>query len=158
MKILLSVLLTAIVLIFTGCAVHQPGYETPVVTITSFEAIPSQGVMPRFSIGLHIVNPNRSPLHLKGVSYTITLENHDVLTGVSNKLPQIEPYGEGDVVLNASIDLFNSIRLFNDLIRNKQGSSLDYAFKAKLDAGTLYPLIRVEKKGTFSLQEPDKIN
>ena len=158
MKTVYTFLLVTFVLIVTGCALHQPGYEKPVVSITSFQAIPSEGVLPKFKIGLHIVNPNRSALNLKGVSYTISLEDHNVLTGVSNKLPQIEPYGEGDVVLNASVDLFNSIRLFNSLIQNKQKKALSYSFKAKLDAGTLYPLIRVEKKGTLSLQEPGKTN
>ncbi len=153
MKKLFSVLILTTLMILTGCATHQPGYETPVVTITSFNAIPSKSVMPQFEIGLHIVNPNRSPLNLKGVAYTIALEGHNILTGVSNELPQIDPYGEGDVVLNASVDLFNSIGLFNDLIRNQKKSQLNYSFKAKLDAGALYPLIRVEKKGTLSFKD-----
>jgi len=136
-----------------GCATHQPGYETPVVTLTSFDAVPSAGVMPQFKIGLHIVNPNRSPLNLKGVAYTIALEGHDILTGVSNDLPQIAPYGEGDVVLNASVDLFSSIGFFSDLIQNQKRKQLTYNFKAKLDAGALYPLIRVEKKGTLSFKD-----
>ena len=71
-----------------GCASLQSGYETPVVTITSFDAIPTNGI-PQFKIGLHIVNPNRTPLDLKGVSYTIALEGHKIMTGVSNKLPHI---------------------------------------------------------------------
>lgn len=136
-----------------GCASLRTGYETPVVTITSFETLPSQGIMPRFRIDLHIVNPNRSPLKLNGISYTIALEDHNILTGVSNKLPQIEPYGEGDVSLDTSVDLFSSIRFLSDIIQNKKNKSLTYTFKAKLDTGTLYPLIKVEKRGTLSLDD-----
>ena len=153
MKKHLTLLILVIVFSIIGCATRQNGYETPVVTITSFDAIPTQGVLPQFEIGLHIVNPNRSPLILQGVSYTISLEGHNILTGVSNKLPEIEPYGEGDVILTASVDLFNSISFFSDLIHNQERKALTYAFKAKLDAGALYPLIRVEKKGTLSLQD-----
>lgn len=155
MKTYASVICFLILLSVLGCATHQSGYEPPVVSITSFDAIPSKGVLPQFQIGLHIVNPNRSALELKGISYTIALEGHNVLTGVSNNLPPIEPYDTGDVVLNASVDMFNSIRFFNSLIRNQQRDALTYAFKAKLDAGTLYPLIRVEKTGTLSLKNPD---
>ena len=86
----------------TGCAGLQTDYETPIVSITSFKAIPGEGMVPRFEIGLHIVNPNRSALDLKGIAYTINLEGHNLLTGVSNKLPRIEAYGEGDISLFTS--------------------------------------------------------
>ena len=147
--------LFALALLFTlSCATLQPGYETPTVSITSFEAIPSQGMIPQFQIGLHIVNPNRSPLNLKGISYTITLEGHKIMTGVSNQLPQIEAYGEGDVVLNASVDLFSSIGFFTDLMRHQKKNRISYSLNAKLDAGSLHPLIRVSKKGEISLTQP----
>ncbi len=134
-----------------GCAPLQTGYETPVVTITSFEAIPTNNIIPQFKIGLHIVNPNRTQLILKGIAYTIALEGHKIMTGVSNKLPVVEAYGEGDVVLTASVDLFSGIGFFSDLIRSKKKESLSYSFDAKLDPGALKPLIRVSKKGSFSL-------
>lgn len=142
------------ILIASGCSSLQPGYETPVVSITSFEAIPTKGIIPQFQIGLHIVNPNRSALNLKGVSYTIALEGHKVMTGVSNQLPQIDPYGEGDVLLTASIDLFNSIGFFTDLVTTRKKEKISYSLTAKLDAGTLHPLIRVTRKGELSLTQP----
>ncbi len=148
----ICVALASLLMIITfGCSSLQSGYEPPAVTISSFEAIPTQGMIPKFKIGLHIVNPNRTPLDLKGVAYTIALEGHKIMTGVSNKLPHIEAYGEGDVELNAVVDLFSSIGFFTDLIRNKQGDTVNYSFKAKLDAGTFHPIIRVGKEGKFSL-------
>ncbi|MCD4720011.1 MAG: LEA type 2 family protein [Desulfobacula sp.] len=155
-KIICYVLFSLSLLFTLSCATLQPGYETPTVSITSFEAIPSQGMIPQFQIGLHIVNPNRSPLDLKGISYTITLEGHKIMTGVSNQLPRIEAYGEGDVVLNASVDLFSSIGFFTDLIRNQKKDMISYSLNAKLDAGSLHPLIRVTKKGKISLTQPNQ--
>ncbi len=146
-------LLFLFILFISGCATLQPGYETPVVSITTFETIPTQGLIPRFHIGLHIVNPNRSPLNLKGIAYTISLEGHKIMTGVSNKLPMIEPYGEGDVLLNASVDLLSGIVFFTDLIRTKNKSKISYSLKTKLDAGSLHPLIRVTKKGEIFLNQ-----
>jgi len=140
-------------LYISGCATLQPGYETPVVSITAFEAIPSQGMTPQFKINLHIVNPNRSPLDLKGISYTIFLEGHKILTGVSNKLPKIDAYGEGDVQLNASVDLFSSIQFFTDLMRSPDKNQISYRFTAKLDAGGLLPLIRTSKDGKISFKQ-----
>ncbi len=147
----LAALFVLISIFAVGCAPIQPGYETPVVTISSFEALPTDGVLPRFKIGLHIVNPNRTPLELKGIAYTIALEGHKIMTGVANKLPVIEAYGEGDVTLNAAVDLFSSIGFVTDLIRNQQRETLTYSFTAKLDAGTFHPLIRVAKEGQLSL-------
>ncbi|ACN14363.1 hypothetical protein HRM2_12510 [Desulforapulum autotrophicum HRM2] len=150
-----ALLLVSLFLVFiNGCAALQPGYETPVVTISSFEAIPAQGMVPQFQIGLHIVNPNRSALNLKGVSYTISLEGHQLMTGVSNQLPKIEPYGEGDVVLNATVSLFNGILFLKDLVGNQQRKEIAYTLKAKLDAGNLHPLIRVTQKGSLSFKQP----
>ena len=44
-------LLLPIVFIFSSCAPLQPGFETPVVSISSFEALPSQGVVPQLKLG-----------------------------------------------------------------------------------------------------------
>ena len=150
-KIFFTSFLVTIAFIFSSCAPLQPGFETPVVSISSVEALPSQGVVPQFEIGLHIVNPNRTALNLKGVVYTISLEGHKLLTGVANELPVIEAYGEGDILLNASVDLLSSIGFFTDLIRNQSLEKISYQIDVKLDVGTLYPFIRVTKEGELSL-------
>jgi LEA14-like dessication related protein len=134
-----------------GCAGLQTDYESPIVSVTSFKAIPGEGMAPRFQIGLHIVNPNRSDLNLKGIAYTVNLEGHSLLTGVSNKLPRIEAYGEGDILLEASVDFFNSMGFFADLAKNQNRETFAYSLDAKLDVGTLHPIIRISKKGNISL-------
>ncbi len=141
-------------LLVSGCTHLQSGYEKPVVSITSFKALPANGMIPQFEIGLRIVNPNRSALVLKGISYTIALEGHKIMTGVSNELPMIDAYGEGKVVLKASVDLFSSIRFITDLMGKKKRNKISYSFNAKLDAGTLHPLIRIKEKGEVSLTQP----
>lgn len=139
--------------VLSGCAPLHPRYESPVVTITSFDAVPTRGLAPNFRIGLRVINPNRTELRLHGLSYSIALEGHTVMTGVSNQLPVIPAYGEGEVVLNASVDLFSSVGFITDLIRNKGKSPISYELKTKLDAGTFHPLIRVSRKGSLSLSE-----
>jgi LEA14-like dessication related protein len=112
--------------------------------------LPGDTLVPTFEIGLHITNPNRSPLKLNGVSYTVELEGFQIISGVSNQLPQIEAYAEGDLLLRARPDLFNTINLFTQLISQPRDS---FAFKleARLDVGALLPRIRVEKSGQVSL-------
>ncbi len=146
--LVLSLFMTGI---FIGCVALQTDYETPSVSVSSFEAVPGEGVLPQFEIGLHIINPNRTALELRGVAYTVSIEGHKLLTGVSNDLPVIEPYGTGDVLLQGSVDGLSSISFFTYLIRSKNKDNFSYSLDAKLDAGTLYPIIRVNKKGKIAL-------
>jgi len=105
---------------------------------------------PRFEIGLHVINPNRMALDLAGLSYTVSLEGHQILSGVANDLPAIDAYGEGDVTLLATADLFNSISLFADLVRQPR-DNFSYELEAILDLGGIYPNVNVDKKGQISL-------
>ena len=146
----LTIAIVTAAVLLAGCAGLRPGWETPTVTVKSVRAIPSQGVLPEFEIDLHVVNPNREKLKLAGVSYTVSLEGHELIKGVGNDLPVIEGYGEGDITLNASADLFAGVGLIRELM-STQKNTLSYEFEAKLDPGALRPAIRVKDTGKVSL-------
>lgn len=149
----MSRIATAIVIVtilLAGCAGMRPGWETPTVTVKAVRAIPSDGMLPEFEIDLHVVNPNREALKLVGVSYTVSLEGHELIQGVGNDLPVIDGYGEGDITLNASADLFAGVGLIRELM-SSQKDTLSYSFEAKLDPGALRPSIRVKDAGEVSL-------
>lgn len=136
--------------LLAGCASLRPDFEQPLVNVTSFRVIPANNPVPKFEIGLHVINPNRSALKLHGISYHVELEGHRVLTGVANELPVIAAYGEGDVLLQASPDLFSTINLFADLMKQPR-DMFRFNFEARLDVGGLLPKIRVQKSGEISL-------
>jgi LEA14-like dessication related protein len=136
--------------LLAGCATLSPDFEQPSVSVSSFRMLPSNNIVPKFEIGLHVINPNRVPLKLFGMSYEVELEGHRVLTGVANELPQISAYGEGDVLLQAAPDLFSSISLFTDLM-NQPREKFNFKFAARLDVGKFLPKIRVEKTGQIGL-------
>lgn len=138
-------------LLLSACAFLQPDFAEPTVTVTSFRALPTDNLVPRFEIGLHVVNPNRSALSLLGLSYTVELEGHRILSGVANQLPVIAAYGEGDLLLQASPDLFSTINLFSELMTQPR-KSFRFTLTALLDVGRLLPKIRVEKRGEITLQ------
>jgi len=154
-RILSKRLLIVVIIGFAGvlqaCAGLRPGYETPTVTINSFRALPSQGALPNFEIGLHVVNPNREALKLRGVSYTVSLGGHELIKGVGNELPVIEAYGEGSLTLTASPNLFAGIRLVTDLM-SSANDKVPYKLEAKLDVGRIQPAIRVSDSGEISLR------
>ena len=138
--------LLVLLLTLAGCSGLEPGYEPPAVGLTSFRALPGEGLAPRFEIGLHIINPNRDVLHLAGLVYSIKLEGHRVLTGVRRDLPVIPGYGEADVTLVATTDLLSSIRLLGDLLEQPR-DTFHYEFDAKLDPGGLRPTLHVQEQG-----------
>ena len=77
-----GLLLSFFAFFLQACATLDPDYEEPVVTISSFRALPSEGAMPSFEIGLHILNPNSSSLQLEGIVYTVSVQGHDLVKGV----------------------------------------------------------------------------
>jgi LEA14-like dessication related protein len=125
-------------------------YDPPTVTVKSFRPAPSQGAMPDFEIVLNVINPNREPLELEGIAYTVSLNGRDLIKGVGNDLPVIEGYGSGDFTLTASISLYSGIRFFNDMTKSKDGS-IQYELEAKLDIGSFRPAIRIKETGDFSM-------
>ena len=137
----------ALFISISGCAGLEPGFEAPTVGVSSFRILPSEGAaVPRFEIGLHIVNPNSEALALQGIVYTVALEGHKVLTGASSDLPVIGAYDEGDVTLIATTNLLSGINLFASLM-NQPRESIAYDLEAKLDIGGLRPRIQVRETG-----------
>ena len=136
--------------LLAGCGALRPGFETPTVTVSSFRTIPSEGALPEFEIGLRVTNPNREALKLRGVSYTVSLNDRELINGVANDLPVIEGYGQGDVILTAAPNLVAGIRFVSDLV-NRPGDTVSYRLEARLDPGALFPTIRVTDSGEISL-------
>lgn len=136
------------ILYLSACATMPDDFEEPSVSVTSFTPKNSAGITPQFEIILHITNPNREPLTLEGMSYTIHLDGNKVMAGVSNDLPTIEPYGEADVTLHATANLLGGFQLITGMM-NQAKEHMDYEFKAKLDIGAFMPRIVVIRKGTL---------
>jgi hypothetical protein len=137
-------------LLLQACATLGPDYEKPTVTLSSFRALPAQGGMPTFEIGLHILNPNASAIRLEGIVYTVSIQGHDVVKGVGRDFPVIEGYTEQTVKLTATANLLAGIRLVMDLM-NTPGQDLGYEFEARLDTGGIGRDIRVRESGTFRM-------
>lgn len=137
-----------LIIYLSACATVPSDFEEPSVSVTSFTPKNSAGITPQFEIVLHITNPNREPLELEGMSYTIHLDGNKVMSGVSNDLPTIEPYGEADVTLNATANLLGGFQLLTGLM-NQTKEHIEYEFNARLDIGAFMPRIDVVRKGVL---------
>jgi LEA14-like dessication related protein len=132
-----------------SCQTLNPDYEIPTVVMSSFKAIPSEGVIPSFEIGLHIINPNPEPLKLEGVVYSIALQGHELVKGVGKGYPEIEGYSEGYITLTASANLLRGIQFITGMAQDED-KQLEYAFNAKLDVGGFFPSLKVSETGSFN--------
>jgi len=147
-----SILALTFTLLVSACATLSPDYEEPTVMLSSFKALPSEGMVPVFEIGLRIINPNSQPLNLEGIVYTISLEGYELVKGVGKDFPVIEGYSEGAVKLTAAANLLAGIRFVTNMMQ-EQRDSFDYEFKAKLDLGGLHPSIRIKENGQINLNK-----
>lgn len=140
--------------VLSACATLSPDYEEPTVTLSSFRALPSEGMAPSFEIGLRILNPNAQSLDLQGIVYTISLNGYELVKGVGKDFPVIEGYTESDVKLTASANLLAGMRFVHNMMQSHDGS-FEYEFKAKLDLGGLYPSIKIRETGNINLNGPN---
>ena len=133
----------------TGCATLRPSFETPSVNVTTFKLLSIDSLMLQFEIGLRVVNPNAEKLSLRGMTYKVFLNGHDVVQGTATDLPVVPAYGEAEFKVNASVGLFEGMRFLNDMLKSA-GGQVAYRVQANLDIGALYPMVKIEKNGKFS--------
>tara|TARA_R110001599_G_scaffold353795_1_gene597858 strand:- start:5714 stop:6178 length:465 start_codon:yes stop_codon:yes gene_type:complete len=146
---LLALLLMSILI--AGCATLTEPMDPPRVSLEDFSSLPSEGAGPRVQIKLRIQNPNEQTLNIAGISYGIELAGQEVITGVSKDIPVIEGYSEGVVTLDASLQLFQVLRLLASLGQTT-ADDLTYRFTAKIDFRGLIPTQRVEEEGQITLK------
>ncbi|TKB11717.1 LEA type 2 family protein [Desulforhopalus sp. IMCC35007] len=112
LKFIRIIPLICLFLFISSCASFVPYKEKPTVGLKTFQLMPGDGLIPKFAIGLHIINPNRESLKIEGLYYTVSIEGHKVLAGVANDLPKIRGYGEGDISIEATVDLLGGARAY----------------------------------------------
>ena len=138
-------------MILTGCVTIPTDFVQPGVAVVSVTPRDWNSFAPEFEIVLRVTNPNRRPLKIVGLSYTIDLEGNRVIEGVGSELPKIAAYGEADVTLRARADLFGGLNLLSGLLAAPT-DQIDFEFKAQIDVGAFYPMINIRKTGAISVQ------
>ena len=106
----------------------------------SFRSIASQSGTPRFEIKLRVTNPNKQPLDVAGIGYSVEIQGKELVSGVTNDVPLVEAYSEEVVTLEASLQLFQLLRLVTSLA-TVESDALAYRFSAKIDFKGFTPTI-----------------
>lgn len=140
-------------LMLSSCASLTPEFDPPKVSVDGIESLPGTEGIPRFLIKLRVANPNKQTLDIAGIAYSISILDKELISGVSNKIPVIDPYSEGVVELEASLQLFQIIRLITGLAQNQNLERLEYSFDAKIDFNGFIPTQRVKETGEINLSQ-----
>lgn len=136
-------------LLVSGCA-NLIDFEEPSVELVGIEALPSEGIEPRFQVTLRIVNPNQGAMTIDGVYYQLSLRDKDFMTGATSTSTTVPGYGENTLKLQASIGVMKMLSLMGDFIRNPDNTKLDYHFKAKINVRELMVPLHITKQGDVS--------
>ena len=137
--------------LLAGCASLTPEIDPPKITLESLAPLHSEGGAPRFEIKLRIANPNKQSFDIAGISYGVEIQGKELISGVTNDVPELAPYSEEMVTLEAGLQLFQIVRLLAGLGK-EAGDSLDYRFTAKVDFNGFVPTQRIEETGSFTLK------
>ena len=145
------ILLFTCALSLIGCASLMGDFDPPSVAVENVRSLPGEGGAPRFLITLRIVNPNKQSLDIVGISYSLEILGKRLISGVSNEIPRLEAYSEQTVDIEASVRLFELLRLFASL-GMEPTDQLDYRLTAKIDFKGMMPTQRVEETGLIALK------
>ena len=141
-------LLSALTLLLSACASLPAGdFDEPVVDVVGLQPVAGSGLEARFAISLRVVNPNSTPLEVKGIYYELDIEGNRLLSGASSEPVTVPGYGEEILRVEASTSMFGSFSLIRELMTNPPDDGLDYALNAKLSLQGLGRAIRVERSG-----------
>jgi LEA14-like dessication related protein len=138
-------------LVLAGCSSLQPKLEQPTVKVAGLQLLPAQGLSQPIEVNLLIANPNDRDLTLRGMSYTVGIENFDVLSGVSDQLPTLTAYKETPVKVVVTANVLQLVRLIEHFGRNGVKENVNYNFSAKLDFSAWLPDLRINEKGSIPL-------
>jgi len=123
--------------------------EPPRVALVSLSAPTLSNLEALFSVKLRITNPNSIPLPLKGMNYSLALNNYSVFQGVSNNLPTIAAYGEEVVELSVSTNLLSAPKFLLDLA-SKPDQAINYNFSSKVDLKGALPSFNIKESGEIT--------
>ena len=135
-------------LVFSGgCATLFGEQDPPAISMESFRTVTSEeSGFPRFEVTLRVANPNKTALKIAGIAYSIEILGKELIMGVTDEVPVIEPYSEELVKLEAGLQVVGILRLMASL-GTPPKEAMDYRFSAQIDFESFLPTQRIDHTG-----------
>lgn len=132
-----------------GCSnMPRADFDPPEVSLQSLRPLSVSGSEARFEIGLRVLNPNAIALDIEGLYFEVFLHDSKVLSGTGSKGARIPAYGEGELMLEASLGMLRAISVIREL-SDKSDGRIPYRLTTKISLAQLPYALRLEDSGVI---------
>src|ERR1700749_1461972 len=132
-----------------GCSLFVPKLETPQLSIVNVQVLKSDLWHQELRVRMRVQNPNNRALPIKGITYSLDVDDQEFAHGQSGASFVVPALGE------AEFDMSVSANMASMLVKllGQGGSRMDYHLSARiaLSAGLLRS-IPFDERGSFKLQ------
>ncbi len=142
-----KVFIVGLMLTVASCASINPLKDLD-VKLVGIVPTKTQGFTQQFTLKLLVTNPNAFDLDIEGVNFNLDVADQKVMKGVSNSVPVLKAYSETPVSLNASVGLFDLLKLFT-LIGQAPIETFKYNLTTEIDPNGFVPF-NISREGALS--------
>ena len=114
-------------LALSACAQLAGLEESPRVTLATFKPLEFGLLEQRYSAVLRIQNPNKVPLVIQGLDYTIAVNDRDFARGLSNHDIEIPAFGEQTL----EVDMVSTLVSLIEQLRGLESGKLSYRLSGR---------------------------
>ena len=143
-------LLIITALSISGCTSLNQLTEPPHISVVHFKLIDIKLLEQEYELTLRVQNQNDTPLAIKGLSYTLEINNSKLAQGVSNQPVSIPAFSEKKLKLTMISGTFGIVRQLQSLEQSNQ-SALNYRISGKLSLDNQLIPLYFEKTGSLDL-------
>ena len=118
----------------TACSFFGGYEEIPRVSLVSIQPLEMGLLEQRYGLQLRIMNPNDETIPMKGLSYSIDINDHEFAYGVSRQPISIPPFSEALLDVEVVSNLLNVLRQFQEM-SDATNESLNYRLSGKISLG-----------------------
>ncbi|GEM_PF-424525 len=145
-----GLLLAALAL--AACSLLAPRLETPRLSVESIAIERSDLVTQHLKVRMRVANPNDRELPVKGLSYTLYIDEEEVASGASDASFVVPALGEAEFDMSVTANMAGALlRLLGRGGAHPDQINYRVAGRVELSRGLLRS-IPFERRGTFSLR------
>ncbi len=142
-----------LLLVVAGCSRFSGRFEQPKLQLIGLRVLDARMMAQRTALTFRVLNPNEQALPIVGMYYELELEGDEFASGVSNQAVTIPAYGEAEVTVEVSTSLWQIIRQFAGMMKNRK-QSFHYHITGHLRVDLpLVGKVPIDTKGSIRLDD-----
>ncbi len=153
-------LLLSLLLIFGGCAGFNRISEPPTNTVANVQIQEIKAMESTFLLELRVLNPNDSPLEIKGLQCDLDIDDRPFARGITNQEISVPSFGSALVPVQVYASMFEMISSVAEIIGNTQQSAtrsapLNYRLsgKVRIDGAGILKTLPFTSEGELSFNK-----